>query len=292
MVKSRAVQKQEPRKKTEVLCIHRVRKYYCKKCPGKGICEHAKERRRCQACVDTGAVQKQEPRKKTEVLCIHRVKKYYCKKCPGKGICEHAKVRHFCKKCPGKGICEHGKEWRWCKACVDTGAVPKRRKITANKNGVSRTRISRITKFRPVSPAPSSVYSIASSTRSSRSSTPRSAAPQQKKRIQRIGAFRAVESSDSESSVYVFADTEDDDDDSESVAIGGGTAGARPRFSPARLHAGGGEASVSHTTSRLTRSNSGCPAHVQSTHISTPKRKQLIDADAQLTPAARRRRTS
>ena len=178
-------------------------------------------------------------------------------------MCTHGKVKGKCKECKGGQIC-----------------------------GVSRTRISRITKFRPVSPAPSSVYSIASSTRSSRSSTPRSAAPQQKKRIQRIGAFRAVESSDSESSVYVFADTEDDDDDSESVAIGGGTAGARPRFSPARLHAGGGEAAVSHTTSRLTRSNSGCPAHVQSTHISTPKRKQLIDADAQLTPAARRRRTS
>ncbi len=62
--------------------------------------------------------------------------------------------------------------------------------------GGSRTRISRITKFRPVSPAPSSVYSIASSTRSSRSSTPRSAAPQQKKRIRRTGAFRVVESDD------------------------------------------------------------------------------------------------
>ena len=99
-------------------------------------------------------------------------------------------------------------------------------------------------------------------------------------------------SSDSESSVYEFADTEDDDDDSVSVAIGGGTAGARPRFSPARPHAGGGEAAVSHTTSRLTRSNSGYPAHVHSTHISTPKRKQFIDADAQMTPAALRRRNS
>ena len=42
--------------------------YFCKECPGKGICEHGRERRRC-------------------------------KECGGSGLCEHGRQRSKCKDC-------------------------------------------------------------------------------------------------------------------------------------------------------------------------------------------------
>jgi hypothetical protein len=42
--------------------------YLCKECPGKGICEHGRERN-------------------------------YCKECGGSSICEHGKRRSKCKAC-------------------------------------------------------------------------------------------------------------------------------------------------------------------------------------------------
>ena len=44
------------------------RGYYCKECPGKGICEHGRQRKRC-------------------------------KECGGSQICEHGRERSKCKEC-------------------------------------------------------------------------------------------------------------------------------------------------------------------------------------------------
>ena len=44
------------------------RGYFCKECPGKGICEHGRERRKC-------------------------------KECGGSSICEHGRERYRCKAC-------------------------------------------------------------------------------------------------------------------------------------------------------------------------------------------------
>ena len=69
-------------------CVHGKRQggYYCKECPGKGICEHGRQRSQC-------------------------------KECGGSSICEHGRVRFFCKECGGLGICEHGRRKYGCKEC-------------------------------------------------------------------------------------------------------------------------------------------------------------------------------
>ena len=67
------------------------RGYFCKECPGKGICEHGRQR-------------------------------YSCKECGGSGICEHGRVRSTCKECGGSPICEHGRRRTQCKKCRATSA--------------------------------------------------------------------------------------------------------------------------------------------------------------------------
>ena len=62
------------------------RGYYCKECPGKGICEHGRRNQ--------------------------------CKECGGSGICEHGRERTKCKECGGSQICEHGRRRYSCKACA------------------------------------------------------------------------------------------------------------------------------------------------------------------------------
>ena len=62
------------------------RGYYCKECPGKGICEHGRQRP-------------------------------HCKECGGSQICEHGRVRSKCKECGGSQICEHGRQRSQCKEC-------------------------------------------------------------------------------------------------------------------------------------------------------------------------------
>ena len=62
------------------------RGYFCKECPGKGICEHGRERRRC-------------------------------KECGGSGLCEHGRQRSRCRECGGSSICEHGRRKYGCKEC-------------------------------------------------------------------------------------------------------------------------------------------------------------------------------
>ena len=75
-------------RKSGETCVHgrRQRGYYCKECPGKGICEHG--RRRCD-----------------------------CKECGGSSFCEHGRQRSKCKECGGWSICEHGRRRCQCKEC-------------------------------------------------------------------------------------------------------------------------------------------------------------------------------
>ena len=70
-------------------CVHGRRQggYFCKECPGKGICEHGRERPKC-------------------------------KECGGCQICEHGRRRSQCKECGGSQICEHGRRRSQCKECV------------------------------------------------------------------------------------------------------------------------------------------------------------------------------
>ena len=58
----------------------------CKECPGKGICEHGRQRHKC-------------------------------KECGGSDICEHGRQRPQCKECGGGSICEHGRRKYGCKEC-------------------------------------------------------------------------------------------------------------------------------------------------------------------------------
>ena len=53
-------------------CVHGRSQggYLCKECPGKGICEHGRQRS-------------------------------HCKECGGSSICEHGRVRSHCKECGG-----------------------------------------------------------------------------------------------------------------------------------------------------------------------------------------------
>ena len=51
-------------------CVHGKRQggYFCRECPGKGICEHGRQRSQC-------------------------------KECGGSSICEHGRLRRRCKEC-------------------------------------------------------------------------------------------------------------------------------------------------------------------------------------------------
>ena len=60
--------------------------FFCKECPGKGICEHGRQRNKC-------------------------------KECGGSGICEHGRQRYFCRECGGGAFCEHGRRKHSCKEC-------------------------------------------------------------------------------------------------------------------------------------------------------------------------------
>ena len=70
-------------------CMHGrgQRGYYCTECPGKGICEHGRQRNKC-------------------------------KECGGGSICEHGRERTRCKECGGSQICEHGRRKYRCKECL------------------------------------------------------------------------------------------------------------------------------------------------------------------------------
>ena len=70
-------------------CVHGKAQngYYCKACPGKGICVHNRNRKRCKDC---GGSQ----------ICEHGRQRSKCKDCGGSQICEHGRIRSRCKDCP------------------------------------------------------------------------------------------------------------------------------------------------------------------------------------------------
>ena len=69
-------------------CVHGRTQggYYCKECPGKGICEHGRRRSTCKECGGSS-------------ICEHGRRRYRCKECGGSQICEHGRVRSKCKEC-------------------------------------------------------------------------------------------------------------------------------------------------------------------------------------------------
>ena len=81
------------------------RGYFCKECPGKGICEHRRVRRQCKECGGSG-------------ICVHGRVRSRCKECGGSEICDHGRRRSQCKECGGSGICEHGRRRSRYKACA------------------------------------------------------------------------------------------------------------------------------------------------------------------------------
>ncbi len=89
------------------LCQHGKadRGYFCKECPGKGICEHGRQRHKCKEC---GGSQ----------ICEHGRQQSRCKECGGGSICDHGRRRSQCKECGGSGICEHGRQRYRCKTCA------------------------------------------------------------------------------------------------------------------------------------------------------------------------------
>ena len=90
-------------------CVHGKRQggYYCRECPGKGICEHGRQRHRCKECGGSS-------------ICEHGRERSKCKECGGSSICEHGRVRSQCKECGGSSICEHGRQRSQCKECGGT----------------------------------------------------------------------------------------------------------------------------------------------------------------------------
>ena len=87
-------------------CVHGRRQggYYCKECPGKGICEHGRRRSECKECGGGS-------------FCEHGMRRSKCKECGGSGICEHGRQRYFCRECGGGAFCEHGRRKHSCKEC-------------------------------------------------------------------------------------------------------------------------------------------------------------------------------
>jgi len=52
------------------MCVHNVRKYYCKECGGSQICQHNLQKYNCIDCSGIG-------------ICIHNLQRYWCKTCSG-----------------------------------------------------------------------------------------------------------------------------------------------------------------------------------------------------------------
>ena len=87
-------------------CIHGKSKngYYCKMCPGKGICEHNNRKSICKSC---GGNQ----------ICQHNKHRSHCRECGGSAFCEHNRQRQICRDCNGSSICQHNRERSKCTEC-------------------------------------------------------------------------------------------------------------------------------------------------------------------------------
>ena len=107
------------------------RGYLCKECPGKGICEHGRQRSKCKECGGASICEHGRVRSKCKEcgagsICEHGRERSKCKECGGGNICEHGRVRSVCKECGGSQICEHGRERSKCKECVRSSRVDAR----------------------------------------------------------------------------------------------------------------------------------------------------------------------
>lgn len=111
-------------------CVHGITGsgYYCKECPGKGICEHRRQRSTCKECGGSQQCPHGTQRSHCVVegcggsaLCIpHKTQKSQCFRCnpDSKSKCEHGRLGSRCVPCGGASVCEH-KKLKW--QCVPCG---------------------------------------------------------------------------------------------------------------------------------------------------------------------------
>ena len=104
------------------------RGYFCRECPGKGICKHGRQRPKCKECKGAGICVHGRVRSRCKEcrggsICDHGRRRSQCKECRGGSICKHGKQRYRCRDCGGGGICEHGRERNKCRDCGGSGAA-------------------------------------------------------------------------------------------------------------------------------------------------------------------------
>ena len=109
-------------KKSNALCEHNKRHYYCPRCRGEGTCQHGRNRYFCKQCYGSAICCHMKQRNLCRhcdgsSICQHNKVKYYCRACGGKAFCEHGRQRYSCVECHGEGICEHNKRRHRCKPC-------------------------------------------------------------------------------------------------------------------------------------------------------------------------------
>lgn len=81
-------EKKKSEKKHNIRCVpHNLPLDFCRKCGGKQICEHQKQRSQCISC-------------------------------KGNSICKHKKVKYRCKECGGSQLCNHGTRKYRCRICI------------------------------------------------------------------------------------------------------------------------------------------------------------------------------
>lgn len=104
-------------------CEHGVAYYYCKRCPGPGICPCLKNKSRClihggSSFCPCGIRMERCQTHGGSDLCIHLIQKTYCKPCRGSQVCIHSNFKAQCKECgDGTAVCPHGRQKSVCKDC-------------------------------------------------------------------------------------------------------------------------------------------------------------------------------
>ena len=96
--------------------------YLCRECPGKGICEHGRQRSHCKECGGSSYCEHGRRRSKCKEcggssICEHGRERSKCKACWASRVCEHGRVRSVCEECRGGCVCEHGRRRSKCKEC-------------------------------------------------------------------------------------------------------------------------------------------------------------------------------
>lgn len=128
-------------------CKHNVDAYFCKLCPGKGICKCGKRKYVCRTCGNGSSFCQHNKikwdcstckyiyRKGTKidkshtfrVLCQHNIEKKTCDTCKdlnlfsyiikSKDTCRHGKIQIYCRQCGGAATCEHTSNKYKCDKC-------------------------------------------------------------------------------------------------------------------------------------------------------------------------------